>query len=157
MCSQSTHARSTGNVTLHPLLILPHPGEMDDSSGVDSDSDLFELIVLLALKRRRKKRKRHRRCWVRPIFQRRREQGDYHNLIQEMRPSDLQSHFQYVRMSKERFDSLLAKVSTSMLFFTFKNHCCRLCSYSKVLVLIQSYGSFPFLLIGWSTNIPSNI
>ena len=109
MCSQSTHARPTGNVTLYPLFILPHPGEMDDSSGVDSDSDLFELVVLLALKRRRKKRKRRRRCWVRtngcgPIFQ-------------EMRLSDPQSHFQYVRMSKERFDSLLAKVSTSMLFF----------------------------------------
>ena len=57
MCSQSTHARPTGNVTLHPLFILPHPGEMDDSSGVDSDSDLFELVVLLALKRRRKKGK----------------------------------------------------------------------------------------------------
>ena len=119
MCSQSTHARPTRNVTLHPLFLLPHPGEMDDSSGVDSDSDLYELVVLLALKRRRKKRKKRRRCWVRPIFQRRREQGDYHNLIQEMRLSDPQSHFQYVRMSKERFDSLLAKVSTSMLFFYF--------------------------------------
>ena len=87
---------------------------MDDSSGVDSDSDLFELVVLLALKRRRKKRKRRRRCWVRGDVK-----GDYHNLIQEMRLSDPQSHFQYVRMSKERFDSLLAKVSTSMLFFYF--------------------------------------
>ena len=35
-----------------------------------------------------KKKKKKRRMWVRPIFTKRREQGEYHNLLQEMRLSD---------------------------------------------------------------------
>ena len=54
--------------------------------------------------------KKKRSIWVRPIFIRRRQQGDYHNLLQEMRLSDPESHFRYLRMSKETFDCLLAKV-----------------------------------------------
>ena len=54
--------------------------------------------------------KKKRRMWVRPIFKKRREQGEYHNLLQEMRLSDPESHFKYLRMSQFRFDSLLKKV-----------------------------------------------
>ena len=48
--------------------------------------------------------------WVRPIFTRRIAQGEYHNLLQEVRSSDPESHFRYIRMSKEGFDFLLEKV-----------------------------------------------
>ena len=48
--------------------------------------------------------------WVRPIFTQRRQQVEYHNLVQEMRLCDPESHFRYLRMSKERFDCLLAEV-----------------------------------------------
>ena len=51
-----------------------------------------------------------RMLWVRPIFQRRHQQGEYHNLVQEMRLNDRASHFSYLRMSKETFDTLLQKV-----------------------------------------------
>ena len=58
----------------------------------------------------KKKKKKKRRMWVCPIFTKRREQGEYHNLLQEMRLSDPESHFKYLRMSQFRFDSLLKKV-----------------------------------------------
>ena len=48
--------------------------------------------------------------WVRAIFVKRQQQGEYGNLLQEMRMSDPQCHFQYVRMSKEKFDILLSLV-----------------------------------------------
>ena len=48
---------------------------------------------------------------ARPIFQLRRQQGEFHNLVQEMRMVDPDSHFRYLRMSKERFDGLLSEVS----------------------------------------------
>ena len=62
----------------------------------DSDDDL-ELVLLLALYRRRKRRRRgtRRNMWVRSIFTRRQQQGEYHNLLQEMRTADPQSHFRY--------------------------------------------------------------
>ena len=82
--------------------------DMENSS--DSSSEEEEIIVLLLALRRKKKKKKHRRVWVRPIFSRRRQQGEYHNLLQELRLVDPDSHFRYLRMSKERFDSLLSKV-----------------------------------------------
>ena len=48
---------------------------------------------------------------ARRIFQLRRQQGEFHNLIQEMRMADPESHFKYLRMSKQRFDRLLSEVS----------------------------------------------
>ena len=42
---------------------------------------------------------------------RRRQQGEYHNLLQEMRLSDPESHFRYLRMSRERFNCLLEMVT----------------------------------------------
>ena len=82
---------------------------MDNGYSSSSDEENFEFMALLALKLKRR-RKKERQYWVRPIFQRRREQGDYYNLLQELRLSDPHCHFQFLRMSKERFDSLLSKV-----------------------------------------------
>ena len=80
--------------------------EYDNNS--ESHDDLEELILVYLPN---KKQKRKRRSWcVRPIFSRRKQQGEYHNLLQEMRLSDPHSHFHYLRMSRERFDSLLSLV-----------------------------------------------
>ena len=83
--------------------------ESDSSSESDDD---YEVLLLLAWQRRRMKRrkKRRRTLWVRPIFRRRRHQGEYNNLPQEIRHSDPETHFKYLRMSKEKFDCLLSMV-----------------------------------------------
>ena len=83
--------------------------ESDSSSESDDD---YEVLLLLVWQRRRTKtrKKRRRTLWVRPIFRRRRHQGEYHNLLQEILLSNSESHFKYLRMSKERFDTLLSMV-----------------------------------------------
>ena len=48
--------------------------------------------------------------WVRAIFAKRQQQGEYGNLLQEIRMSDPQCHFPYVRMSKEKFEILFSLV-----------------------------------------------
>ena len=75
------------------------------------DCDQERLLLLAALfLRRKRKRRGHKSVWVRSIFAKRLQQGEYHQLLQEMRLSDPESHFRYIRMSKDRFDTLLAKV-----------------------------------------------
>ena len=86
-----------------PLKSPPSLAKMDDY-----DEELM-IILLLALRRRKNKKKRS--CWVRPIFTLRRQQG---NLLQEMRLLDTESHFRYLRMSRDRFDCLLAEVSLAI-------------------------------------------
>ena len=81
------------------------------------------ILLLLLLRRRRSRKNRlfnSRREWVRSIFKRRRQQGEFHNLLQELRLVDPDSHFRYLRMSKETFDDLLRMVclfSRRLLYF----------------------------------------
>ena len=64
---------------------------------MDSDEEDIQLeatlVSALAVNQRRKERK----MWVRPIFSKRKQQGEYHNLLQEMRLSDSDSHFKNVK------------------------------------------------------------
>ena len=85
----------------------------EESSGEEEYLNLVKATIIMGLLRRRRRRCRrtYRRMWVRPIYRRRRQQGDYHNLLQEMRLSDPESHFKFLRMSREKFDSLLQMVS----------------------------------------------
>ena len=48
-----------------------------------------------------------RRMWVRAIFKKRWQQGEYHHLVQEMRLQDIESFFRYFRMTPQQFDRLL--------------------------------------------------
>ena len=66
--------------------------------------------------------------WIRQIFQRRREQGEFHNLLEELRVSDSESHFRYLRMSRERFDFFLSKVRLMV------HVCCRCCENNLMKV-----------------------
>ena len=80
---------------------------------MNEEGDLEELFLLVLLHRRRRRRRKQRRdVWIRDIFTQRRQQGEFHNLVQEMCLSDSQSHFRYFRMSKERFNDLLSMVRT---------------------------------------------
>ena len=74
------------------------------------DDDLETVILLHLLYRRQKLNRIWRRMWVRRVFSRREQRGEYHTFLQEMRLTDSQSHFSYLRMSKPRFDDLLALV-----------------------------------------------
>lgn len=53
------------------------------------------------------KKRRKRRWGVRPIFQRRRELGHYHNLFLQMKGADREQFFKYTRMSPTCFHKLL--------------------------------------------------
>jgi hypothetical protein len=80
------------------------------SRGAALDARGYFFLHLLLLWRYHKKRKRTRKFAIRPIYQRRVQQGEYHNLLQELRLQDAESHFRYLRMSKETFDQLLTRV-----------------------------------------------
>ena len=53
--------------------------------------------------------KARRAVWVRSISAKHREQGEFHNPLQELHLCDPDSHFTHLRMSKEHFDDLLTK------------------------------------------------
>ena len=80
-------------------------------ASMDHERQIEIMLVLALYLRQRRRRRCNRSVWVRSIFRRRQQQGEYHQLLQEMRMADPESHFRYLRMSKERFDSLLAMVS----------------------------------------------
>ena len=81
-----------------------------DSSDEDDAQTALILGLIVRRRRRRAYSRRKRSVWVRSLFQKRTKQGAYHNLLQEMRLSDPESHFSYLRMSKETFDTLLSMV-----------------------------------------------
>lgn len=56
-----------------------------------------------------------RRWWVRPINQRREEQGASEQLVREMRLHDDESFFNYTRMTMVQFDRLLTLVGPLIL------------------------------------------
>ena len=99
---------------------------------MESDGEFEESMLVFALYRRRRKRKKQRRrIWVGPIFVKRKQQGSYNNLVQELRLTDPQSHFRYFRMSKEKFDCLLSKVNIYIIYI--------ICVFLKInLLSIQS-------------------
>lgn len=80
-------------------------------AAVSSSEDKLATVLISAILLRRRQRKHPKRFWIRPIFTRRQQQGEYYNLLQEMRLSDEESHFKYMWMSKERFDVLLSQVN----------------------------------------------
>lgn len=62
----------------------------------------------------KQRREASRRWWVRPILSRRKEFGDYENLLQEMRLSDQDMFFNYTRMDIQQFDQLLELVGPAL-------------------------------------------
>ena len=96
---------------------------MDSSEEEDLQVALMLGLVLQRRVARRRvvRMRRKRRMWVRPLLQRRRRQGAYHQLIQEMRRNDPERHFGYIRMTKETFDILLQnKTIASKLSLLFR-------------------------------------
>ena len=73
------------------------------------------ILLLLRIRERRKKNRYRKRFWIRPILQRRKEQGEYFNLAREMQLADHESFFKYFRMSPTLFENLLAVVAPLIL------------------------------------------
>lgn len=66
------------------------------------------------------KRRKDRRWWVRSINSNRRNQGDYHNLIQEMRLQDPEMFFNYTRLNVDQFDLLLSWIGPAIRKHSFR-------------------------------------
>jgi hypothetical protein len=69
-------------------------------------------IVVMNIRRKRQiyKKKQLRRFWRRGVFKQRELHSEYFHLYQTMRDIDREYHYQYIRMSKERFDHLLSLI-----------------------------------------------
>ena len=65
-------------------------------------------VGLIMKIRRRKQRNRH--IWVREWIQGREEKGAYHQLLQELRLTDINSYRNFLRMDSTTFDELLQMV-----------------------------------------------
>lgn len=72
------------------------------------------LLISLLLVRTRRKKRNPPRFWIRDIYKKRKSQGAFHNLIQEMRLTDSERFINYLRMSSETFDKLLSIVGPSL-------------------------------------------
>ena len=102
------HTRVCDVQPLHPSHVY---SVQSTKFTMDRERELEIVLVLALYLRQRRRRKCGRSMWIRGIFTRRQQQGEYHQLLREMRMADPESHFRYLRMSRERFDSLLAMVS----------------------------------------------
>ena len=62
----------------------------------EENEEALLLMLLHRNRRRRKERQPEKRwwsCWVREIYTKRKQQGDYHNLVLEMRLVDREIYF----------------------------------------------------------------
>ena len=66
--------------------------------------------ILLLLHRRSRKQKHTKSIWVRKIFQERKQKGEFHLLINELRIHDHVYFFKYFRMSPTKYEELLQLV-----------------------------------------------
>lgn len=76
------------------------------------------LLLLLYIRKRKEKRNVNiskRKHWIHPILRLKQQQGDWCNLIHEMRLQGDQTFFSYMRMTSIMFDILLAKVGPSIV------------------------------------------
>ena len=71
---------------------------------------LAMLSTVYTLRKQRERREkdkavkqRKRRFWVRDIFKNK-NSSEYDGIVQELRLKDLEFHYRYLRMSKERFE-----------------------------------------------------
>ena len=123
------------------------------------------LLVIWLAYRHLKQLRTWRSIWVHAIFARRRSQGEYHNLLQELHSTDPESHFQYLRMSKEGFDVLLSKVITvnyDYCAYTCKHVHSRHFTFSATFFQALSFAwrflyAFEFTFYKYSNTLTSSI
>src|SRR5208283_1639330 len=57
----------------------------------------------------------YRSYYIRPVNLARKQKGEWHQLIQELRDHDAERHFSYFRMAKEGFDYLVNLITPELL------------------------------------------
>lgn len=67
-------------------------------------------LIAIAIKRK-KQRRRNRTIWTRDWIVNRRNRGAYHQLLQELRLTDLTSYHHFLRMDIASFEEILEVVS----------------------------------------------
>ena len=83
-------------------------GEKSD----DSEDDEEILLFLLLIRRcRRRLRASHRKTCTKRWILRRKQQGAYDNLIQELNAEDPETFRQYHRLDRESFEDILQLIS----------------------------------------------
>ena len=70
-------------------------------------------VVIAYLLRKKKEEKMKKKHWVHPLFQNKKRQGAFHNLIQELKDDD-EKYFNYFRMSKASYYELLHRLGPAL-------------------------------------------
>ena len=76
-----------------------------------------QILILIILRRRRQQRennKNRKRFWVREIYKRRKQFGEFHTLVREAMLFDSEYFFRMFRMTPEKFEHLLQLVAPSI-------------------------------------------
>ena len=88
-------------------------------SMLNSRARILIGAAIVVMNQRRKKqlykKKQLRRFWRRGIFRERILYSEYFHLYQRLRDTDREFHYQYIRMSKERFDHLLSLIREDIM------------------------------------------
>ena len=75
-----------------------------------SDEESGDCLLIAHEKTRKNEEKKH---WVHPLFQNKKRQGAFHNLIQELKDDD-EKYFNYFRMSKASYYELLHRLGPAL-------------------------------------------
>ena len=86
------------------------------------------LFILIRRRRRLQRNQGRRRLWVRGVFLKRKNQGEFGNLVRELRASDRKLYFRYVEMSiiscsrQSIYSSLIRIPPLKFLVFSISLH-----------------------------------
>lgn len=92
-------------------------------------------ILLLIRRRLIAKNKYKKRFWVRKIFTERKQKGEYHLLVQELRLHDQEYFFKYFRMTPSKFEVLLRMVAPFITKSSFKREA--ICPSERLAVTLR--------------------
>ncbi|XP_070378864.1 uncharacterized protein [Dermacentor albipictus] len=99
---------------------------------------LKKRLLLMKMRDLEEKKKRKRKFWVHPIWQVRKEEGEYHTAFPVMK-TDEDMFFRYYRMSPKQFDDLHSIVRRDLR----RNFVCRepLCSEERLAITLRYLSS----------------
>ena len=93
------------------MLPVPLTFKMADLHSLGACAAVVAIVV-----NRRRRRRRNRTIWVREWVKNRKDQGAYHQLLQELRLTDTSSYRNFLRMDDPTFDELLHMVGPMITY-----------------------------------------